>query len=45
MNFFDILNGSTYSYLVKYLWVRVEVYDAVAAYFEEKGRLLKMELI
>ncbi|CAL5211981.1 unnamed protein product [Lathyrus oleraceus] len=28
---FDILNGPTYPYLVKYLWVRAEVFDELAA--------------
>lgn len=31
MQFFNILNGPTYPFLVKDFWVRVEVYDEVAA--------------
>lgn len=31
LHFFDILNGLTYPYLVKDLWLRVEIYDEVVA--------------
>lgn len=32
---FDILNGLTYPYLVKYFWARIEVYDEIDASLEE----------
>lgn len=34
MNFFDMLNGPTFSYLVKYFWVKLEVYDGGVAALE-----------
>lgn len=43
IHFFDILHGPTYPCLVKYLWVRAEVYDEVVASFEEIGKIVKDE--
>ncbi|XP_050878078.1 uncharacterized protein LOC127081894 [Lathyrus oleraceus] len=43
LHLFDILNGPTYPYLVKDLWVRVEVYDEVATSFEEKWNIVEDE--
>lgn len=40
MHFFNILNGSTYPYLVKYLWVRDELYDEVFASLEERVKIV-----
>lgn len=37
MNFFDVLNDPTYSYLVKDLWVRAEVFDKKNFHVEDKG--------
>lgn len=37
MNYFNILNGSTYPLLVKDFWVRAEVYDEFAALAEERN--------
>ena len=39
--YFGILNGPTYEELVKYLWVRGEVYDKVSAELEETQKILE----
>ena len=36
MNYFNLLNGPTYSTLVKDFWVRAEVYDEFSAQTEER---------
>lgn len=41
LHLFDILNSPTYPYLVKDLWVRVEVYDEVATSFKEKWNIVE----
>jgi len=38
--YFRMLNGPTYEELVKYLWVRAEVYDKEAAKREETKKIL-----
>jgi len=38
--YFGMLNGPTYEYLVKYFWVRAEVYDKFAAEQEEEEMVL-----
>lgn len=37
MKYFNILNGPTYSLLIKYFWVRVGVYDEFAALVEVRN--------
>lgn len=39
MNFFDMLNGPTFPYLVKYFQVRVEVFDEGVAAIEESQKI------
>lgn len=36
MNYFNIVNGLTYSFVVRYFWLRGEVYDECSAYAEDK---------
>lgn len=43
MDFFDMLNGSTYPCLVKDFWVRVEVYNEGAIAFEESHKITRNE--
>lgn len=38
--YFGMLNGPTYEYLVKYFWVRAEIYDKFAAKQEENEKVL-----
>jgi len=38
--YFGMLNGSTYENLVKYFWVRAEIYDKNAAKLEEEEKVL-----
>jgi len=40
-NYFEMLNGPSYTKLVKYLWVRAEVYDQEAAHREEYEKILQ----
>jgi len=37
--YFGILNGPAYEELVKYFWVRVEIYDKDAAKLEEEHKI------
>ncbi|CAI8607750.1 unnamed protein product [Vicia faba] len=43
MSLFDILNGPTYSYLVKNFWVRVKVYDEGDVALEECQKIVGNE--
>lgn len=39
-----MLNGLTYPYLVKYFWVRAEVYDKGSTALEESKKIAEMGL-
>lgn len=45
MKYFDMLNGPTFPYLIKDLWVRAKVYDKDVAVIEEIQKFAKNEKI
>lgn len=45
VNLFEILNGPTFPYLVKDLWVRAEVYDESSIYLEERQKIVENEVL
>lgn len=45
MNYFEMLNGPTFPYLVKNFWVRDEVYDESFVALEENRNIIKKRKI